>query len=101
MPLEFIRNLDAGDGAGTGAGAGVGGASLQDTALNGAQVTSLLEIVRSAAEGLIPRDSAVAILQRAFLMDEQSANALLGSIGAGFEPATVPPPAALPPPQAA
>lgn len=67
----------------------VGGAGqeAQDTALNGAQVSSLLEIVQACAVGAIPRDTAIGILKRAFLVTDQEAADLLGSVGAGFTPA--------------
>lgn len=72
----------------TGAPAQPADAPAQDAALNGAQVSSLLEVVIAAAQGQLPRDSAVAILKRAFLVDDATANELLGSVGAGFVPAT-------------
>lgn len=74
-------------------GAAAGGAAhlpsdgaAQDSALNGAQIASLLEVVTAVATGQIPRDAAEAIIQRAFLVDEQTAGELLGSVGLGFVP---------------
>lgn len=76
--------------------------AAQDTALNGAQVTSLVDIVRAVATGEIPRDSGVAILQRAFNLTQADAEQLMGSTGNGFTPTTAAPaPAAPPAPEAA
>lgn len=61
--------------------------AAQDTALNGAQVASLLEIVRAVANGEIPRDAGVAIIKRSFNVTDGDANALMGSTGNGFKPA--------------
>lgn len=79
-------------------GGGIGDPA-QDSALNGAQIASLLEVVGAVARGEIPRDSALAIIKRAFMVDEATADALLGTVGAGFIPMLpgAPPSAALPP----
>lgn len=53
----------------------------QDTALNGAQVTSLVDIVKAVATGELPRDSAIAIIQRAYLVPKDKASEILGSAG--------------------
>lgn len=66
-----------------------------DAALNGAQVSALLEIGTAVAEGRIPREMGVRIIARAFLMPEPEADALLGDAGQGFEP-TKPEPAPSP-----
>lgn len=80
---------------------------VPDTALDAGQITSLLAIATTCAEGTIPRDAAVQMIACAFSVDEATAGALLGSIGMGFVPTAptapgqtpgVPPPAALPPP---
>jgi hypothetical protein len=76
------------------AGAVVIGGEAQDTALNGAQVGSLLEVVQSCAAGQIPRDTAIGIIKRAFLVDDAQAAELLGSVGAGFVPTSTEPTAA-------
>jgi hypothetical protein len=70
------------------------GTPAQDLALNGAQVTSLLDIVKSVASGELPRDAAVGIIKRAFLVTDDEANALLGSVGNGFVPTSLAQPAA-------
>lgn len=59
-------------------------AAVADTALNGAQVTALVQIVSDVAAGVIPRDAAIAIAQRAFQVSAEEAANLLGSAGAGF-----------------
>jgi hypothetical protein len=66
-----------------------GGDSAADSALNGAQIASLLQIVTACAQQQIPRDSAVAMIQRAFLVDADDASMLLGSVGAGFVPVVI------------
>jgi hypothetical protein len=72
------------------------GAAAQDSALNGAQVTSLLDIVRSVALGELPRDAAIGIIKRAFLVNDAEASELLGSVGNGFVPNSAAPAPAAP-----
>ena len=71
---------------------GLGGASVdvevQQTALNGAQVASMAEVVSQVAAGQLPRSSGVSILQIAFQLTPQQAEAIIGDAGAGFEPAS-------------
>ena len=64
-------------------------APVADTALNGAQVASMVEIVEKVAGGTLPRDSARAIIMRAFAVDADGADAILGS--AGMTPLAAPP----------
>lgn len=59
-------------------GTGPAGADIQAQALNGAQVTSMLEIVRAVAGEEIPRQAGIAIMKRAFQVTEQEAAELLG-----------------------
>lgn len=69
-------------------------APLQDTVLNGAQVTAAVQIVSDVAAGLLPRESGVALLVAASLAeDEAEANAIMSTAGAGFvqTPKTPPP----------
>jgi len=63
-----------------------GGESAQDTALNGAQVTSALEIVKAVAEETLPRDSGIAMLEAFFNLDPAEAEKVMGSVGNGFKP---------------
>lgn len=67
------------------------GGPKAETALNGAQVTALLEIVGQVVNGQIPRDTGVQMMTLAFGFGEARANQLLGSAGAGFKP-DIPPP---------
>lgn len=63
------------------------GDDVQKTALNGAQVSSLVEIVTGVALGQIPRESAVEMIQAAFpFIDAAWANRIIGSAGKGFKP---------------
>jgi phage-related protein (TIGR01555 family) len=65
---------------------------VQKSALNGAQVSSLLEIVQATARKELPRDSAVKIIELAFQVSAEEAGAILGSAGAGFTIEPEPPP---------
>jgi hypothetical protein len=67
--------------------------------MNGAQVSSLIQLVEDTAAGKLPRDAAIAIAQRSFQVDAAEAERLLGSAGNGFEP-PAPPPAPPPTPGA-
>ncbi len=62
------------------------GQKVSDTALNGAQVTALVEVVKAVANGTLPRESAVALIESAFLVDKAEAEKILGSAGNGFVP---------------
>jgi hypothetical protein len=44
----------------------VGGVDLQATALNGAQVTALLEVLAQVSAGALDQDAAVALITSAF-----------------------------------
>lgn len=66
-------------------------ADVQQQALNGAQISSLLEIVGQVATKAIPRESGVAIIALAFQLQPAQAEDLLGDAGKDFVPA--PPPA--------
>jgi hypothetical protein len=78
---------DAADIMAGGADAAAADEKLADTALNGAQVTSLLEVIERTSLGKLPRDTAVAIITAAFNMEPSRADAILGSVGRGFVPA--------------
>ena len=65
-------------------GAPTGAAAVADTALNGAQVESMVAIVTKVAARQLPRDSAKAILMRAFAVNASAAEELLGSAGTTF-----------------
>jgi phage gp29-like protein len=59
---------------------------VQQSALNGAQVTSLLEIVTKVVERQLPRQSAIEIIISAFPIDRVQADRILGAVGRGFQP---------------
>lgn len=65
-----------------------GGAPVQDTALNGAQVSALLEIVAQISEGLLTVEGAIAIMRVAFpTIDEAEARRIAeGAIAKPPEP---------------
>ena len=68
--------------------AAMGPAAVSDTALNGAQVASMVEIVEKVAAGSLPRGAARAIIMRAFAVDAAGADDILGDAGQSFVPAT-------------
>lgn len=65
------------------------------TALNGAQVTSLVQVVQLVASGELPRETGVAIITACFPLSPEQADAVMGPVGKGFEP---PPPEPAPAP---
>jgi len=69
-------------------GASTGGApeegAAQDTALNGAQIASLLQVIGEVAARRLPRESAIAILVRSFNVSGDAAESLLGPVGTSF-----------------
>lgn len=56
-----------------------GAQSAQDTALNGAQISSMLEIISAVWENRINYESGVAAMQRALPVDEETARKLIGA----------------------
>jgi hypothetical protein len=92
-----VTNTVTGDGTGTALPvAGATGEKVSDTALNGAQVASMISIVEKVAAGLIPREAGIQIMKNAFLMSDTDAAKVMGNAGAGFV-ATPKTPAAQPP----
>jgi hypothetical protein len=61
-------------------------AAVADTALNGAQVASMVDVVEKVAAGTLPRGAARAIIMRAFAVDAAGADEILGDAGQGFMP---------------
>lgn len=61
--------------------------------LNGAQVSSLLEIIAAVAERRLPRATGVAIIAAAFAQTPEQAEVTMGEVGRSFfaEPAAPPP----------
>lgn len=74
-PGDVDPEATAGAGAASTAAAG---ASVQQTALNGAQVSSMVEVIKAAIAKEIPRESAAAILRIAFSISATHATELLG-----------------------
>jgi uncharacterized protein len=64
------------------------------TALNGAQVKSLMEIVAAIATEEMPRDTGVRLIAQSFPMSEADADRMLGSVGKTFFVDKPEPPAA-------
>ena len=70
--------------------------AVQDTALNGAQVSSMLEVATAVSAGTLPLDTAVAIVVRAFQLTPEAARAMLApaaEMGAGRRVVPPTPPA--------
>lgn len=65
--------------------------TVAEVSMNGAQVSSMIEVLNSVAAGTLPRDSGIEILVTAFPVDRPGAEKLMGSIGNGFVPAVLPP----------
>lgn len=76
---------------------------VQDTALNGAQLTALADLVVRVVNGEMPRESAINIIMVGFLLSREQAEQILSDAGDGFEgpepddPAPPPAPAPKPP----
>lgn len=69
--------------------AGDGGESkAQDAALNGAQVTSLLEVIGQIVAQQIPRESGVEIIVSSFGLPRSTVEKMIGEIGRSFVPAS-------------
>lgn len=90
-----------GDGTDPNAPAGTEQAVTAPTiSLNGAQVTSLLEIVNQIAAREIPRDTGVELIMAAFALSREDADRIVGEVGRTFfaaNPGDTAPPAAPPP----
>lgn len=65
-------------------------ATRPDTALNGAQVSSMVEVISKVADGTIPKESAIQILVSAFPLSMQEAQNMVNTVEVR-EPASVPP----------
>lgn len=63
---------------------------IQKVTMNGAQVLALVDIVAKAANGEIPRESAVQMIETAFPVSRQEAERILGGAGNGFSPSQEP-----------
>ena len=58
----------------------------KDVSLNGAQISSLVEVLQLVVQGQLPRDSAVNIIVVAFNLTTEEAEQILGEIGKTFVP---------------
>lgn len=58
---------------------------LADEALNGAQVSSMVEIIKAVGAGEIPRATGVMILSTAFNLSIDTAGTIMGEVGRSFE----------------
>jgi len=56
----------------------------QEISLNGAQVTSMVQIVTQVAAGQLPRSSGVQMLLAAFPVSAEPAERIMGDVGRGF-----------------
>lgn len=63
--------------------------NLAETALNGAQVTSAMQIVNSVAQGQLPRATGVNMLVEFFQLEPEQAERIMGEVGRGFIPRPV------------
>lgn len=66
------------------------------TALNGAQVASMVEIIRLVATGELPRETGVELLTAAFPLSREQADKIMGPVGRTFTVDKPPPPSAAP-----
>lgn len=66
-------------------------AKPQDQVLNGAQVSSLVDVVKSVNTGEISRQTAIQVIMTAFSVDEEKANKLLGPVHVVAQPTNAAP----------
>lgn len=59
----------------------------QEISLNGAQVSSMVQIVTSVGQGQLPRESGIEMLRAAFPLSREQAEQIMGDMGQGFVPA--------------
>lgn len=86
--VQVTTDTAAAPGAAPAANAVADEAKVQQQALNGTQVTSLLEIVTRVATNNLPRDSAKELILVAFpFITPEEAERILGSVGKSFKPA--------------
>jgi hypothetical protein len=83
----------AGKPAGSGAAPAPGAETVQDTALNGAQVSSMIELVQAVAEKKLPGPAAIEMLLLAFPSVGQERATRIVNAAASFAPKPDPAPA--------
>jgi phage-related protein (TIGR01555 family) len=86
---EDINNADDGappqlDNLGNAVLPNVGVEGTGSTDLNGAQISSMVEIVSSVAAGTLPRDTGIQMLMSSYNMAQSEAERIMGSVGDGF-----------------
>lgn len=59
--------------------------NVQQLSLNGAQVTALLDVLNRVAAGLLPQDTAKALIKTAFNVSDEQVDSILGSLGTTFK----------------
>jgi hypothetical protein len=62
-------------------GEAAGAPKAAEAALNGAQVSSLMDIVKSVAAGEIPRATGIELITAAFPIDQTKAEKIMGTVG--------------------
>ncbi len=70
---------------------------VQKTALNGAQVASLIEVLTAVVDGRLPRASGIEVIVTAFQVSHEDAERMMGDIGKTFEPKPAEPSGPVPP----
>jgi hypothetical protein len=84
---EPLAEADIEPGTGPAATAATAaGVDVQKTALNGAQVTAAAGLVASVAEGALPRDAVLGMLQVFFNLSTDEAADIMGTVGTTFVP---------------
>ncbi len=59
--------------------------SVEDTAMNGAQVTAAIELVKEIVFGNIPRETGVMMLAQFFKIDQSDADKMIGAAGSSLK----------------
>jgi hypothetical protein len=67
-------------------GGGINQEIEKEVALNGAQVTYMIEIVNQVSHGQIPRETGLEMMQAAYAISRQQAEKIMGKVGKGFKP---------------
>lgn len=75
LGYEYVPPLDEQED-----GTGTGNSEVQLQSLNGAQVTSMVTIVQSVSEGMMPKLSAIGILMASYGMTEEEAGKIINPI---------------------
>jgi hypothetical protein len=82
IDAEIVES--AGQAHSSGQQLAAGNNPVQDTALNGAQVSSLVQIVQSINDGILPKESAINLIQAAFPgLDEARVRGIVGPLKEG------------------